>query len=137
MLKMFFTASRVFWVRDVESNDFEKEMLDAYNSFNEKEKSSIDFIFIVKLHFEVSDKVLSEIVSAPFNQGEDHGGVWTDVTLIKANWIGFNPDKHVFVCHKCTGILAGNAYHKRCGCISGWVRPYQKYIDKESLKTEL
>ena len=136
MFKLFLTTEAGFYVRDVTTTDFKKEMLDAYNSFDDNVRAEIEYIFIVKLHFEVSDKLLAEISLSNFAKGKDHG-VWTDVTLIKANWIGFNPDKHVFVCHKCNGLLAGNAYHKRCGCISGWVRPYQKYIDKESLKTGL
>ena len=137
MLKMFLTTGRRFQVRDVETNDFMREIIDAYNSFNEKDmlRDDILYVFIVKLHFDVSDKVLCQISAADFSEGKDHG-IWTDVILIEANWIGFNPDKHVFVCHKCNGLLAGNAYHKRCRCISGWVRPHQKYIDKESL-TEL
>ena len=135
MLQMFLTASRGFALRDVKTNDFRREMLEVYNSFDEKVRSSIEFIFIVKLHFEVSDEVLAEIALAPFSEGKDHG-VWTDVALIEANRIGFNPDKHAFVCHKCGGLLAGNVSHKLCVCISGWIRPYDKYIDSSSLRCE-
>ncbi len=129
---MFLTTGRGFQVRDVETNDFMQEMIGAYNSFNEKVRADIECIFIVKLHFDVSDEVLREICMADFSKGKDHG-VWTDVVMISANWIGFNPDEHVFLCHKCNGLLVGNVNHKLCGCISGWVRPYQKYIPKAEL----
>jgi len=135
MLKMFLTGERGFTTRDVKTNDFKREMIEVYNSFDPDIRSSIHFIFIVKLHFEVSVEMLREISCTSFKHGKDHG-VWTDVAFIEANRIGFNPYKHAFVCHKCGGLLAGNATHRLCGCISGWIRPYDKYINISSLRCE-
>lgn len=49
------------------------------------------------------------------------------------NKIGFDPDKHRFVCHKCHGTLLGVSNGKSCGCISGWIRPEQQYHSISSI----
>lgn len=136
MLKMILQGGGMFWVRDVRTNDFEREMVDTFNTLEEDDRKHIDAIYIVKLHYDVSDKFYQTICAASFDAGKNHNDVWTDVIMISANMIGFDPDKHVFICHKCNGKLAGNVEHEWCGCMSGWIRPYQRYIEVSALKAK-
>lgn len=133
MLKMILQGGRSFWVRDVETNNLEKEMIDTFNAFDEKDRKDITSAYIVKLHYDVSDDFYQDICSASFSAGRNHDDIWTDVLMISTNMIGFNPDEHVFICHKCGGKLAGNVEHKWCSCISGWIRPGQGYINSSQL----
>lgn len=78
----------------------------------------------------VTNEQRQEIYSSKFRDGENHGW-FTDVMLIEGNKIGFDPNKHSFLCHKCCGQLIGNAKLNSCNCISGWVRSYYSYCTHE------
>lgn len=78
----------------------------------------------------VTNEQRQEIYSSQFRDGKSHGW-FTDVTLIEGNKIGFDPDKHSFLCHKCCGQLAGNGKLHGCGCMSGWIRSHYSYCTHE------
>jgi hypothetical protein len=80
--------------------------------------------------FPATDEQRGEIYSSQFRDGESHGW-FTDVMMIEGNKIGYDPDKHSFLCHKCCGQLIGNAKLRGCECISGWVRSNYSYCTHE------
>lgn len=91
-------------------------------------KKSITAVYLVFLEYTVSDEQIDMIVSSQFKEGTNHENLWYDIDYVNTNLIGFDPDQHVFICHKCNGKLVGNHDMKSCGCISGWVRPFYRYI---------
>lgn len=92
--------------------------------------------YIVKILHELSDDGISQVVSSQFNKGTDHG-THVDVVSVNFNHMGFDPDLHVFICHKCRKALScGNHKIPFCSCISGWIRPYQSFCQIKDIETE-
>lgn len=106
-------------------------MVRAFESH--EHKNAITAIYLIFLEYDVSDDQMSSIVTSQFQEGTCHENLWRDIDYVNTNLIGFDPDQHVFICHKCGGKLAGNHKMKTCTCISGWVRPYYKYIAASEL----
>lgn len=84
---------------------------------------------------ELTEENMSEIFNSEFSP-KTQRTFYNDLYCQHINLLNFDPDTQCFVCHKCGGVLSGNmtVQHKLCGCISGWVRPYQQPILQENYK---
>jgi len=52
----------------------------------------------------------------------------------------FMDEKNIMLCHKCDGILDGDAHNTLygCECISGWVRDWQEPISlKQAIQQQI
>jgi hypothetical protein len=124
---IFETDRGLYWEKTpVSSNSALAVMVNAFESH--EHKNAITAVYLIFLEYDVSDEKMASIVSSTFSEGMCHENLWHDIDYVNTNLIGFNPDQHVFICHKCSGKLVGNHNMKSCTCISGWVRPYYRYI---------
>lgn len=119
-----------FWTVDIPSaiTEFKKIVEYVKNWMGENSpESELQECYVVQVLHELSQEGLENVVYAKFNKGEDHG-THVDINFVNFNHMGFNPKLHVFVCHKCCKALTSGSHNiPSCSCISGWIRPYQKY----------
>ena len=109
--------------------DCAKKWMDDNNPDDELQE-----LYIVQILHELSEDGLSEVVFSQFKKGTNHG-THIDIGFVNFNHLGFNPDLHVFICHKCGKALTEGKHEiPFCSCISGWVRPYQKYCEIKNVQ---
>lgn len=86
--------------------------------------SVMNTVIFVESDLEFED-LFDKIIDSSW-ENKDYGD-YQIVQAVRPELIGFDPEKHRFICHKCGGTLAGVKGNKYCGCISGWIRPRQQY----------
>lgn len=122
-----------YGVKISDPNDLPAKLLEHTKEAMKRYEDEILNAFCVELDrpVDTGSEEFKKMIFSSFEEGTKHE-FWTDICGLRANNIGFDPDKHVFVCHKCGGVLVGNLHGSpRCGCISGWVRDTYSYIDHD------
>lgn len=89
------------------------------------------YLFQINVRFEqLTRKQIALLIATKFEPGRSRGWYGT-LDVVMANMIGFDGNKHTFLCDKCGGLLLGEMKREQCRCKAGGIQPSQKYITHE------